>query len=165
MSAKILSFEEYIHRDLQHLRKLGVVRDWKDQSEFDAFAGSKAEMKAWKALTRAGGQAILSRGMYAIQLRHWFKALEDHGKNRSDLLIVRNEHMRVDKDGVNRRVLEHLGLPYHELEDESEVYTGRYHGNQMKNETRELLEKFYAPYNRHLYDLLGGDWEGVWDPK
>ena len=32
----------------------------------------------------------------------------------------------------------------------------------MLNSTKELLEKFYEPYNARLADILGREWEGVW---
>jgi hypothetical protein len=39
---------------------------------------------------------------------------------------------------------------------------GEYHSS-IKNETRRMLEEFYAPYNQELYDILGDGWGGVWD--
>ena len=33
----------------------------------------------------------------------------------------------------------------------------------IDDENRELLRKFYEPYNNDLADLLGEEWRGVWD--
>lgn len=158
-----ITFEEWIDRDLRSLRELGVVRDW-DEVNFEEFAGSDDERISWRAYTRTGTQGALGRGLYALQLRNWFQAYEEYGKSRSDIFIVRSERMREDTDGVYRELLDFLELPPVPLQDSSEKYKGRYGDSEMKAETRATLEEFFAPYNQQLYELLGDDWMGVWDP-
>ena len=71
--------------------------------------------------------------------------------------------MHLDKDGEYRKVLDFLGLPYVPLKDEAERVVSDYKF-PMKNETREMLQRFFEPYNKRLYKRLGGDWDGFWDP-
>ena len=153
------SFEEWVAMDIKLLKKTGVVQNKIDQS---TFAGSQEEMEAWKAYIRSGTHGPIGRGLYALQLRHWFRAYESHGKNRSDFLIINSDRMRADKYVVNREVLQFLGLPHKNLKTEKEFNAQDY--LPMRNRTRSVLQDFYEPYNRQLYDLLGSAWEGAWDP-
>jgi hypothetical protein len=62
-------------------------------------------------------------------------------------------------------VLEFLGVaPFQLLRDaDNAVHTGNYDGiGPMKAKTRERLEKFFAPYNEQLGNLLGEEWRDVW---
>lgn len=158
--SRLPTFEEWIEMDLALLKETGVIQDKMSQQDF---AGSDEEMEAWKAYTRRGKHAPLGRGLYAIQLRHWFKAYEAAGKSRSDFFIIQSERLKTDKSGVFEEVQQFLGLEQHELEKENEPNTGSYIA-EMSKETREKLEKFYEPYNQELYELLGKEWEGAWHP-
>ena len=158
---RLPTFEEWIDMDMQLLNETGVVQDKIPQKDF---AGSTEEMEAWKKYTRLGKHSPVGRGLYAIQLRHWFQAYEAAGRSRSDFLIIQSERMRADKSGVYAEVLDFLGIEKYELDDEEdEPNTGKYK-TEMKKETRKRLDEFYRPYNQELYALLGKDWEGVWDP-
>jgi hypothetical protein len=154
------TFEEWIEMDMDRLKETGVIQD---QIPLKDFSGSAEEMEAWKKYTRIGRHAPLGRGLYAIQLRHWFKTYEEFGKSRSDFFIIQSERMRNDKNDVYAEMLEFLELEPYQLEQETEPNSGNYEV-QMSNKTRKMLEKFYKPYNRELYKLLGKEWKGVWDP-
>lgn len=155
-----IAFEDWVEQDIEDLIATGVIQDTVPLSEF---SGSQQELSAWKAYTRLGTHAPIGRGLYAIQLRHWFKAFEDAGKSRDNFMIIHSELMKEDPDLIYKDALEFLGLPDKPLVDASSKLVGEYH-TQLKPETRTMLEKFYAPYNTELYDLLGDDWVGVWDP-
>lgn len=154
------TFEEWVAMDIQLLKETGVVQNKIPQDEF---AGSDEEMEAWKDYTRRGKHAPLGRGLYAIQLRHWFQAYEKAGKSQSDFFIIQSERMRADKSGVYGELLVFLDLQPHELELEREPNAGKYE-TEMSKETRDILEDFYKPYNQELYKLLGKEWKGAWDP-
>ena len=155
------TFEEWIDKDFADLREKGVIET---QIPRDKFAGSDEEMSAWKAYTRLTSNAPIGRGLYAIQLRHWFQIYEANGKSRDDFMIIQSERFRVEKSGIYREVLKFLGLDEFELTDEVEYNKQRYQ-RPMAEQTRKMLEEFYAPYNKQLYELLGDQWDGVWDPK
>jgi len=65
-----ITFEDFVDRDLKALQDFGVIREWRDETEFADFAGSDEELRAWKAYTRSGTQCVIGKGLYAIQLRH-----------------------------------------------------------------------------------------------
>lgn len=148
------TFEQWIAMDMQLLKETGVIQNKQDV---------KGEAVAWKNYTRTGTHGPIGRGLYAIQLQHWFRAYETIGKSRSDFHIIQSERMRMDKNGVYNEVLEFLELEQFDLVAENEPHSRRYEA-PMKTETREMLEKFYEPYNLELYKLLGKEWDGVWDP-
>jgi len=151
------TFEEWIEEDLKHLKETGVLQSNQDNQD------SVESLKAWQEYTQRGGRWPLGRGLYAIQLRQWFQAYEDFGKSREDFMVVQSEYMKTNTSGVYKEVLQFLGLEQFELESEKKVYDLPYNA-PMKNETRAMLEKFFKPYNRQLYGLLGDKWEGIWDP-
>jgi hypothetical protein len=74
--------------------------------------------------------------------------------------------MKKDVDGEYRKILDFLGLPYHPITSTEEKVVSNYtsQGLTMTNKTRDMLETFFAPYNKRLYSMLGGDWDNYWDP-
>jgi hypothetical protein len=159
-----ISFEEWVQRDLDDLKRVGVIQDAIPQQNF---SGSEVELTAWKDYIRLGTHAPVGRGLYAIQLRHWFKAFEEFGKSRTDdFLIVQSERMKKYTKFVYQDILTFLNLSSFTLPDlkETETFKGNY-SESLNEGTRRKLDKFYAPYNSELYDLLGRHWEGVWDAK
>lgn len=61
-----------------------------------------------------------------------------------------------------------LGLaPFQPIRDaDNAVHTGNYDDiGPMKAKTRERVEKFFAPYNEQLGNLLGEEWRDVWQRK
>lgn len=156
-----ISFHDWVEQDIfNDLKTTGVIQNTIPQSQF---SGSPQEAAAWKAYTRLGTHAPIGRGLYAIQLRHWFKAFEDAGLTRDSFMIIQSELMKENPDLVYKDVIGFLGLPDEPLVDESPKLKGHYHTIIMP-ETRHMLETFFAPYNSELYKLLGGDWAGAWDP-
>lgn len=88
-------FEEWIHRDLQDLIATGVVQSKVPASEF---VGSIEQDEAWKRYTRLGNHAPIGRGLYAIQIRQWYKAMDDAGRARTDLKLTASETMHDDPE-------------------------------------------------------------------
>ena len=154
-----ITFEEWIEKDMQDLRNSGVVQT---KIPADEFAGSNEEALAWKTYNRLGTHAPIGRGLYALQLRQWFKAMQQHGKNQEDMLIIHSEEMKTNTEEVYEKTLRFLDMDIEPLVDNEEKFQGKY-TIDLKPETRERLLKFYEPYNRELYGLLGDDWDGVWD--
>uniref|UniRef100_A0A7S1D5K0 Sulfotransferase domain-containing protein n=1 Tax=Cyclophora tenuis TaxID=216820 RepID=A0A7S1D5K0_CYCTE len=150
---------------MARLRQTGVIQNHTSLADY---AGSFNETIAWKKYVRWGADGPVGRGLYAIQLRHWFKAYEEHGKSRTeDFHIILSERMRNKKENQTRVVFEEtlkfLKLPPAPLKRDTAheaTYT-----EPMKPGTRAMLEEFFAPYNQEVYDLLGEEWQGVWDPK
>lgn len=157
-----VSFEQYIQLDLAVLRETGVIRDWKSQEEFETFAGSPEELDAWSTYTKLGINSPVGRGLYAIQLRHWFQAMDDFNKSRSDLWIAPSTRLFQDSNDTYSEILNFLGLKPHHLNAYSKIHATKYRSPEMLPETRSMLQTFFEPYNRQLGQLLGSTWEGIW---
>ena len=159
----MVDWKVWIEDDLKLLRKAGVVQDW-NEVDFGSFAGSDAEMLAWKRYIRnPNSQMLVGRGLYAIQLEHYFAVMDKAGKPRSDLLIVRSEELRQQTQEVYNKILDFLDLPLHSLRDSSEKHETPQGAMPLPKDLRRKLEQFYEPYNQRLYKLLG--WDNVWNPK
>jgi hypothetical protein len=162
----MVTWRQWIDDDLKSLRKAGVIAN-RTLQELEQFSGSREEAEAWQNYTRSRtSQFFLGRGLYAIQFRQWYAAMDRIKKSRSDLLPVRSEAVKNDTQGEYSKILSFLGLEDHILS-----YAGAHHVTSTKEEhvpmpksIRRELEEFYAPYNKQLYELLGDEWSGVWDP-
>ena len=167
---RFLTFEEYIDLDMKILKELGIILPNHGSSSsgsaaFHKYSGSLKEYKAWQTYTKLGLNSPLGRGLYSIQLRHWFEAMEEFNKPREDFMILQTENMLQNSSEVYNEVLQFLNLPQHELKKFSVIHKTNFGTipEEMKTETRKRLEDFYRPYNRQLEDLLGPAWKNVWE--
>ena len=120
------------------------------------------EFQAWKTYLRnPNSQMLLGRGLYAIQIEHYFEAMKKAGKPRSDFLVIQSEALRSDTQKEYDRVLEFLELAPHNLSDVSEIHKTASYAPSLPSALRVELERFFEPYNRRLYKLL--EWDNdVW---
>ena len=96
------------------------------------------------------GHSYLARGLYAEQLAR-FSAFARRGR----LLVLCSEDFFANRREVFHRALGFLGLPSTEPKLERPTNKERY--APMDTDTRRLLERFFEPHNRRLYDFLGRD--------
>jgi hypothetical protein len=161
----IVPFDEWVRHDYAALLATGVLRNHSSSTQdFERFSGSHEEMEAWKVYTKLGTSAAIGRGLYSLQLRHWFQAFAEQGKTLN-LLAIQSEAMEADSNAAYARVLNFLELPQLSPESSRRVHKFRTNyakNDSMSNETRRFLESIFAPYNRQLASLLGEGWEGVW---
>lgn len=113
----------------------------------------------------------LQRGIYIYQMRRWLK----HFKLNTELLVLPYDRLRQDMSGVWKTILEFLGAPFYALPERAlnTIYRPAVIDKidledlpppkPMSNSTISFLNEFYRPYNRLLGDLLGKEWEGIWD--
>jgi hypothetical protein len=166
-----LSFWQVVQQELTKMNDCGLIPYWDmdsgrvDQRLFDSFAGSPAENKAWDLYLErhvplnTGSYGLLTRGMYAVQLRPWFRAFP-----KDQFLCLRLESMK-DK-GVQdtmQQVWDHLDLPNHPVHDESAKNTREYQSMAPKEES--YLRRFFEPHNRVLASMLSSnteDWKDPW---
>ena len=164
-----MTIEEVIESDLKNMKESGLIPYWNvdsktiDMKKFYEFSGSKKEDLAFKEYLKThvpmgtGSHSLVSRGMYELQLRQWIRAFSSDA-----FLVLKLEDMK--KNGVNatmKKVWKHLGLPEYEVQDESAKNTRSY--DEMKDETKEMLDRFYKPHNARLELLLGDGWsENPW---
>ena len=167
----MVDWDAWISYDLHLLRETGVVQDW-TRVNFEEYSGSVAEFEAWKRYLHheENCQQIVGRGLYAIQLEHYFKVLKacrriregvfaDVGSSPSSaspsLMVVQSEEFRRDTNRVYNRILQFLDLPSHNLTDiRAKHKTEKRHGIPMPSHIRKELQSFYRPYNERLYKLL-----------
>lgn len=96
-----------------------------------------------------GGHSLLARSMYACLLPPWFEKFP-----RENLKIMFMDDMVArGMSGLMDDVYAHVGLPPHDVEDDGAKNTRAYGG--LSEKTRKRLERFFAPYNDLLRDMLG----------
>jgi hypothetical protein len=150
------SFDEWVDLNIQRLKETGVL-DAKDPYQ---------ELLAWQHYNEVSEghrrcETFVTRGLYAIQLLHFVNGLKAAGRPASDLLVIHSNDMKGEKrQATYDKVLEFLSLEPHTLKHDPNVHKTTYE-KTMKDSTKAKLEKFYRPYNRRLYNMLG--WDAVWD--
>lgn len=165
-----LSFRKVVQKELEIMKECGLIPYFDittgqvDQEKFDNFFGSDSEDQAWdKYLANhiplnTGSYGLLTRGMYALQLRPWFRAFD-----KDQFLVLKLESLKTK--GVQefmRPVWEHLDLPAHPVEDEEAKNTRGY--RPMGDDIKAYLERFYEPHNCKLAAVLENakEWENAW---
>ena len=154
-----ITFEEWIQKDLDDMKQVGLLQN---DIPFSEFRGSDQEWTAWKAYTRLGTHSPIGRGLYVIQLCHWFQTWEAFGKSRNDFLVLHSQDLRDNTVLVYQQLLDFLHLPAFPLSHAEEKMKPNY-SKPISAITRQKLIDFYSPYNHELYELLGNTWDGIWD--
>ncbi len=106
------------------------------------------------------GKIRLDMSLYYVHVHKWLSVVP-----QSKFLFLTLEELSADADGTMSEVWNFLGLPYTvlqpaEMSSWNQQERIDYHHNPqlfMREDTRELLNKFFAPYNQMLADLLGDD--------
>mmetsp|Transcript_13970 Transcript_13970/g.30358 ORF Transcript_13970/g.30358 Transcript_13970/m.30358 type:complete len:634 (+) Transcript_13970:594-2495(+) len=163
-----LSFEEVIDLDIKNMKDCGLIPYWNaitkevDLRCFYEYVGSGEEDAAWEkylkkhVLMNTGSHSLLSRGMYELQLRSWYQAFP-----KASILVLKLEDMSSGGvQGVVDRALSHLELPQYKVRDEGAKNTREY--EPMKQDTEDMLRRFYAPHNERMKALLGDEWTDPW---
>jgi hypothetical protein len=152
--------DEYILHDIAQLKAAGVVQDW-TRVDFDSFSGSTAELEAWaRYIDKVGGNGPVGRGLYAIQLRHWYSEFDKYGKPHSDLLILESSETNENTPKQYAKVLDFLNLPAQTILQEDAVKHETWNTFNATEDTIAMLKSFFKPYNEQLYNLVDG-----WDAK
>jgi hypothetical protein len=173
MEWRNLSFRKVVQKEIQIMSECGLIPYFDcttgqvDQQVFDKFFGSPEEDQAWEKYLanhvplNTGSYGLLTRGMYALQLRPWLRAFP-----KEQFLVLKLESLKTK--GVQefmRPVWEHLDLPPHAVEDEEAKNTRGY--QPMGEDIKAYLERFYEPHNRRLAEMLDDDneWKNPWPYK
>jgi hypothetical protein len=75
--------------------------------------------------------------------------------DKSQILVLKSEEMFSNPAAVYAKTLQFLNLPDWKPESFAPVNVGKY--SDMKPETRQRLEQYFAPFNQRLYEYLGED--------
>jgi hypothetical protein len=144
------SFEEVLEGNVHSLKEAGLL---------NTALSPKEEYDLWSKLHRSSSDGadmgLITRSLYAIQIRQWIAAFRDHfgpEKFLDHLLILESEAMHVDKQLYYDKVLDFIGLSPYTLPDIKDKHVGHY--QPMANETKNYLQELYRPHNRRLHELL-----------
>ena len=163
------TLQQVIEMELAKMNDCGLIPYWKmpqgvvDEDLFEQFVGSSEEEFAFQRYLEkyvplnTGSYGLLTRGMYALQLRPWLCAFD-----REQFLVLQLEGMK--KEGVAatmQKVWAHLDLPTFPVADETAKNTRDY--EPMEPHLKRYLQRFFQPHNRLLAKVLGDvEWEDVW---
>jgi hypothetical protein len=98
--------------------------------------------------------SYLTRGCYAEQLEAWFSVFP-----RDQFLVLDSHEFFADPNVSLRRVCEFAGVAVHSLPSYEPQGVGNY--GAVEPAVRERLERFFAPHNERLWELIGEryDWD------
>jgi len=144
--SKFGTFDDIVRKDLEHMREVGLVRDWGHKTvKFDDFIGSDEETEAWaqylqKYVTKIGTGArigFVARGLYDLQLRSWMK----HFQRRHIMVLKHTDLMNTENapDMTNltvNKVFEFLNVSPHNIIASTE----RMSNTRMNNNISKLLK-------------------------
>jgi hypothetical protein len=150
------TLEDYISLDVKNMKRAGLLSSGGDTN--------RTVQDMWKTYLSITTDGPVGRSLYGIQLRQWFQALQEMGRDPSEaIIILRYEEYNENADRDYQRVLKFLDLP---LEQKS-VATIKTNNSMVvekrDEETMKRLSKFFQPYNQQLYKLLGDDWKDCWN--
>jgi hypothetical protein len=130
------------------------------------------QQDAWKSYVSLTNDGPVGRGFYALQLQEWFQALRKMGRDvKQAIRVIRYEEYKARPDLECARVVEFLGLPISDdaatrIRNSSTTTFSSFSPAEMTEEekiTMTRLRRFFRPYNKQLYKLLGDEWDGCWD--
>jgi hypothetical protein len=152
------TFEEWVDKNIQDLENAGIT------NASDPYQ----ELLAWRQyhdtpINRRMRKcnSFVTRGLYAIELLHYFTALLAVGREKSDMHVIISENLRGNKrQDEYDNLLNFLGLTPQEVHATGDVHVTNYQSN-MSESTRLKLKAFFRPYNARLYKMMG--WNFTWD--
>mmetsp|Transcript_26975 Transcript_26975/g.64391 ORF Transcript_26975/g.64391 Transcript_26975/m.64391 type:complete len:562 (+) Transcript_26975:217-1902(+) len=154
-ASNIPSFASYIEADIQALRETGVLQDW-SVVDFETFFHSQAMKEAWRTYLNSGLNAPVGMSLYAIQIVPFLEFIP-----REKILVVKSEDLQTRTDQTFNHVLDFLGLQKMSLQAYRTSNKGR--GTAIDTKTRTILKTVFEPFNRKLVELLGDEWDCVWE--
>jgi hypothetical protein len=124
------------------------------QPEIELIKNPKIDLHDESFLVDTYYEKILARGLYAEQLKMWYKHFP-----KKQILVVSSEELARETNDSLRKIFKFLELPDIKIRDISRKNKREY--PEMKNETREVLIEFFKPYNKELSNLLEREFN--WD--
>jgi len=133
-----LSFEEGIEQEKERL--------YKDERTSDLEYYNSRNFNLY---------AYLSRGLYAQQLKIWFKLFP-----KEQFFILSTEELKNNESDMLNKIFEFLDLPKFTLGKVEKVLVGNYK-SKMNDETRTKLIEYFKPHNEEFFKMIGKkfDWD------
>ena len=141
-----LTLEDWLAQELTVMRSVGLV---------PAPTSMEQEDLAWNKYQHGFRQLQggIGKSLYVLQLRHWFEAFRQAGKEQQIHLVV-TEDLNVYPQEEFTKVLQFLKLPDFQVRPFPRLEQASKNVPPMKEETRRMLQEFFAPYNDRLLLLL-----------
>ena len=112
------------------------------------------------------GRAMIAMGLYYVHVHKWLSVVP-----RDKFIFFTMEELSQDTKRVARKMWRFAGIPNSEnitistracannkAKNTQRIVDYRHHDYmQMRSDTKELLNKFYQPFNKMLADLLGDE--------
>lgn len=167
-TTRIPTYAEYIRNDLAALREVGVIQDW-SVVDFDTYFESDAMREAWRTYENSGLNAPVGMGLYALQIRPYLEL-------PNDLLVIRSEDLKNDAEATFSRVAKFLGLRsldkkgmFNDKNNNHIVFSKNVNSARTVTGIDESIEAtlrdVFDPFNRKLAEMLGEEWDGIWDKE
>jgi hypothetical protein len=156
------TYAEYIENDVAALHEVGVLQDW-SVVDFDTYFDSDAMKEAWRTYENSGLNAPVGMGLYALQIRPYLEL-------PNDLLVIKSEDLKQKAKSTFARVAQFLGINSNNNNNQKNspiVFSTKVNSARkvtgIDESTEVTLQKVFEPFNRKLADILGEEWDGVWD--
>lgn len=157
------AFEDRLRSEVEKMRRIGLndmplvpvnatVQDV-EGLVFPELTGTHEEQRV--RFEKLKGMPLLKKGMYAIQLREWFKKIP-----RENIFLQFYEDLKRNPDDTFLKVQQFLGLQNYSLTKYAHSKAGNY--TPMNQATRRYLERFFEPYNRQMEELLDEPMHPAW---
>ena len=144
-----LSLDALIQEELKLMKEIGLLNHTTTREK-------DAAWEKYQALSKTGG--LIGRSMYVIQLRQWIDAFRMSGRlPSSSILVVYSENFVLQPQHEYDRIVQFINIASHTIPavllkqiPPSLTHQTRY----VSDETRQVLEDFFAPYNQQLVRFL-----------
>ena len=165
------SFEDCIAQDTEMLKRTGVIAATStgivsksmDEDEDGERPLDIAWMKYMLIPMREKCDAVIGRGIYALQLRIWWKVYTKD-EERDQILVYKSEDLLPDQNNhVDlQTIYNFMGVSDMQVKgDQAKIHVSNNH-ETMSREIESMLRDFYRPFNEELFKLFGDNWFSPW---
>jgi hypothetical protein len=178
-----LNLEDWMAQEMKLMQSVGLIggsSNAKTNAQTNKLMSLTAEQQAWKqyqAKRSLSGMPI-GRSLYVLQLQEWLDAIKEAGivgdQPTQQLYIMPSEVWESQTSQEYPKLIQFLGLAEYHPPQLDVLVNNNNNNNKnnnlppMSNETRQMLQEFFAPYNERLAQLLiqnGFDsypWKDLW---
>jgi len=106
----------------------------------------------------------VARGLYSMQLRRWFKEYNTT-EERKKIFITKSEKLLPDENTHVidiKPITDFIGIDEIEVIFKEKIHATSSGFDEIKDETRQKLNKIFDPFNKDLERLLGDEWKDPW---
>mmetsp|Transcript_33860 Transcript_33860/g.51934 ORF Transcript_33860/g.51934 Transcript_33860/m.51934 type:complete len:227 (+) Transcript_33860:1-681(+) len=184
------SFAEAVAQDIDKLKVAGVLDDPYDNESWTKYLNANAATRWRLCFVGRGLYAIQLRQWFEAYEQELSTTSSRRTTQTSHLpkkpdhfLIMPSENVHSNPKKSMNEIFDFLSLDKHEMDDNSferkPSNSGHYYTSiskreipegmdariQADDEVKRKLEKFFAPFNDELVEMLGEEWKDIWKSK